>query len=500
MSENTFEKYGSDFQKKIVQALLVEKDFAEQMIDILDVNYFGLKYLRVVVAKYFNYYNKYNTFPSFSILVTILRDELSNDGEEKLIKRQILEYLKHIKSSPLNGDMKYVKEKSHEFCKSQSMRKSLIRAVEMIEGGNYEGVVEEVKSSMDLGSERNLGHDYKSQIKDRMNIEEIDTIRTGFDVLDHVDVFNGGLGKGEIGVVVAPTGVGKSLFCCILAANAMRNGKNVVYYTLELDENTVGRRIDANFSGIPQNQLSSYEDVVASAIEKEASGNLYIKYYPTKTASVQTIRAHLNRLAIRRFVPDLVIVDYADVMKGARHADQKRLEIESVYEDLRGMAGELGVPVWTCSQVNRAGSDNEVVELDDVAESYNKTMVADVVITLSRRLKDRMNKTGRIYIAKNRRGQDGLVYPLRLDPLRVHCDIFDKMDNSIVERMAKNSGGFDVSEIINQQDVGEAIDNWKNRDKKGGDKPENESGDSEAGRLEIALAEGDHTKGEDEQE
>ena len=479
MSSKTFDEYGSDFQKKIVQALLVDKSFAEQMIEILDVNYFGIKYLRVVVDKYFRYYNKYNSFPSFSILVTILRDELENDGEERIIKRQILEYLKHIKQSPLNGDMQYVKEKSLEFCKSQSMRKSLLKVIEMIEGGNYEGVVEEVKSSIDLGTEKNLGHDYLEQMEERMVVEEIDAIRTGFPVLDDSKVLNGGLAKGEIGVIAAPTGVGKSLFCAILAANAMRNGKNVVYYTLELDEKSVGRRIDANFSGIDQNVLSNYEEEVRRAVTKYAKGKLFIKYFPTKTASVQTIRSHLNRLAIRQFVPDMVIVDYADVMRGARHTDQKRLEIESVYEDLRAMAGEMGIPVWTCSQINRSGSNDEVIELDAVAESYNKMMVSDVVLTLSRRMADKQHDVGRIYVAKNRRGKDGLVYPVKIDPSTVQCDILGEMDTEIVKRMAKSGTGFDMSEIVKQKSVQDAIGKFENRNNVSPSK-ENKSTENEA--------------------
>jgi hypothetical protein len=256
-----------------------------------------------------------------------------------------------------------------------------------------------------------------------------------------------------------------SLFCSILAANAMRDGKNVVFYTLELDEKTIGKRIDANFSKIPQNELAMYEDVVREAVERDAKGKLYIKYYPTKSASVQTIRSHLNRLAIRNFVPDLAIIDYADIMKGTRHTDQKRLEIESVYEDLRCMAGEMKIPVWTCSQVNRQGSNDEIIELDSVSESFGKAMVSDVILTISRKLKDRMNNTGRIYVAKNRRGKDSQVYPIILDPSCVQCEIFDKLDNDVIERMAdKGSGGdHNIAEILNQNGVQQAFKTFQNR-------------------------------------
>jgi len=469
ISAKTFDEFGADFQRKIVQALLVDKSFAEQMIEMLDVNYFGLKYLRTVTSKYFKYYEKYNTFPSFPLLVTILRDELGNDGEEKLVKRQILEYLKNIKSSPLNGDIGYVKEKSLEFCKSQSMRKSLLKSIEMIEEGNYDGVVAEVKSSIELGGERNLGHDYHEQIDDRMKVETIEAIRTGFAVLDDVNILNGGLAKGELGVICAPTGAGKSLFCAILTANAMRNGKNVVYYTLELDEKTIGKRIDSNFSTIPQNELHLYEDVVKEAIGKYAKGKLKIKYYPTKTASVQTIRSHLNRLAIRGFIPDMVIVDYADVVRGSRYLNEKRLEVEAVYEDLRGMAGELEIPIWTCSQINRSGSDDEIIEISSVSESWAKMAVADVVLTLSRRLKDKMNNTGRLYVGKNRRGRDGIAVPLILDPSRVQCEIYEKMDTNIVEKMAKSGGGFDVGEMLQQNGVRSAFQAFQNRKNVNGD-------------------------------
>jgi replicative DNA helicase len=211
MSTKTFDDFGSDFQKKIVQALFVDTSFAEQMVEVLDCNYFGLKYLRVVVSKYFSYYEKYSTFPSFSILITIIRDELESDGEDLVIKRQIFELLKSIKASPLNGDINYVKEKSLEFCKRQSLRNALLKSIEMIERSDYEGVVSTVKASIELGGEKNLGHEYHTQLASRMTVTEVSTVRTGFDVLDSANILNGGLAHGELGVIMAATGVGK---CC----------------------------------------------------------------------------------------------------------------------------------------------------------------------------------------------------------------------------------------------------------------------------------------------
>jgi replicative DNA helicase len=472
MSENNnnnnvdFSSFGPTFQKKIVQALIVDPKFAEQLVDILNVNFFVLQYLKVIVDKYFSYYTKYNAFPSFQLLCTIIKDEVGSEGEEGLVKKEILSYFVDIKTQPLNGDLQYVKDKALEFCKSQSLKNAMFEVVDMMDKMDYENIVSTIKKAIDVGGETDYGHEYSERLEDRLSEDNVETVATGFDVLDDKNILNGGLARGELGIVIAPTGVGKSNMLAILAANAMRQGLNVVYFTFELSEKDVGRRFDANFSGIPQNELKDFKESVKEKVSQKR-GRLFIKFFPTKSATTNTLRSYIDKLAIKNFKCDLLVLDYADTMKGTRYTDTKRFELEAIYEDLRNLAGELQIPLWTASQSNRSGYNDEILEIDKAHESFAKTMVADVIITLTRRLKDRANNMGKLYIGKSRRGRDGLVFPIMLDTATVRAEIYNKLDQSLVEKMMnKGEQGVDMKEVLKSNSVQEAFAELRNKNNK----------------------------------
>ena len=193
-------------------------------------------------------------------------------------------------------------------------------------------------------------------------------------------------------------------------------------------------------SGQPTGNLQYYKEEVQSAIDK-LKGNLIIKYYPTRTASVNTITAHLQQCELQGIKPDLIIVDYADIMKSTQHFTEKRHEVGHVYEELRGLAGEFEVPIWTASQANRSSLEEEIIGADKVAEDYSKVMTADFVMSMSRKVEDKIANTGRFHVIKNRFGPDGLTFPANINTNTGNIQIFEsssvggkqaqgKMDNS----------------------------------------------------------------------
>jgi replicative DNA helicase len=162
-------------------------------------------------------------------------------------------------------------------------------------------------------------------------------------------------------------------------------------------------------------------------------GRLFIKYYPTNTATVNTLKAHVEKLTLKGFRPDIILIDYADIMQSTRKFDSLRHELVLVYRELRGLAGELGVPIATASQVNREGAEAEVVDMTNMSEAFGKVFIADVVLTISRRSVEKASGWGRLFMAKNRFGRDGLVYNTKINTAR---STFEVMGDSTTPEMA----------------------------------------------------------------
>lgn len=413
----TFGQYGKSFQEKIVQALLSDRPWAEQMVEVFDASYLEPKYLAFLAERYFGHAKKYKVFPTFQLLATIIRDELKV-GTDAILRDQIIDYLTRMRANPDPGDLQYVKEKSLDFCRKQALKAALTEAVDQMQDGRYEQIVETVKKAVTVGTTPAMGHDFFQDFDSRFTRLQRNAIATGLEELDKKDIFNGGLGSGEIGVVVAPTGVGKSHMLTMLGANALRAGVDVLHYTMELTEAAVGLRYDSNLCDIDSNQVIDNKDRVMEAYKSMKLGRLIIKEFPTNTASIYTVRAHIERLDIRGFRPGLIVIDYADIMRSTRQYDSLRHELKLIYEELRSFAMEKKVPIWTASQSNKEGSNADVVDLSNMSEAYGKAMVADVVLSISRKAHEKSSGFGRLYVAKNRAGRDGLVYPVKIDTAR----------------------------------------------------------------------------------
>lgn len=208
VNDASFNQYGKSFQEKIVQALLVDRLWAEQMAEVIDVQYFDLKYLQFLADKYFTYANKYKSFPTLQLLVTIIRDELKV-GTDTVLREQIVDYITRIRSNPDPGDLVYVKEKSLDFCRKQALKKALTQAVEDMQAEKYERIVDGIKKAVCVGTVPDLGHDFFDDIDSRYVEQARNPVPTGIPELDRKDILRGGLGQGELGCVIAPTGVGK---------------------------------------------------------------------------------------------------------------------------------------------------------------------------------------------------------------------------------------------------------------------------------------------------
>ncbi len=431
-SSGGFAQYGKSFQEKIFQGLITDHRWAAQMIEVMLSDFFEVRYLKYLTDKIFCYYKKYKAFPTLGLLVSIIKDELSESSDE-ILRNQIVEFLYRMKMNPDMGDIDYVKEKSLDFCKRQAFKSALEKAVELIQTDKFESVVTLMKDAVSIGMPNTRGHDFFEDLEARFVKNNRQVCPTGIVRLDEKDILRGGLGRGELGVITANTGVGKSHFLVAVGANAMRSGKNVVHYTFELSEHAVGIRYDSNLCGIPSNDIPDHKEDVIKKYEEGEFGRLIIKEYPTGSATVLTIRSHIEKLMMRGFVPSLIIIDYADIMRSSKKYDSLRHELKLIYEELRNLSMDLNLPVWTASQANRDSANSDIVGLENMSEAYGKAMVADVVISLSRKPMEKSSGSGRLYIAKNRVGRDGIVLPVHIDTARSIIEVLDESVLSLKE-------------------------------------------------------------------
>jgi len=434
MSKNeSLIQYGTSFQSKIITSLLLNNKFIKTVYDILEISYFDADSNKFLIKEIKKYFDKYKIQPTMEAMKVII-DDLDSD----VLKTSVVDSLRNAWNFRESPDLEFVQEKTLEFCRNQVIKSAIMQSVELLDTQKYDEIKGVIDTAMKAGVERDIGHEYNTGFEERMNQQARKTVPTKWDSVN--DLMDGGLAGGELGVIVAPAGIGKSWTLQALGADAVAQGKTVIHYTLELNAQYVGLRYDTIVSGQPTGNLKYYKEEVLKKIN-QLKGNLVIKYYPTRTASVNTISSHLQQCELQGIKPDLVLVDYADIMKSTQVFKEKRHSIGLVYEELRGIAGEFDIPIWTASQANRSSLEEDVIGADKVSEDYSKVMTADFVMSMSRKVEDKIANTGRFHVIKNRFGPDGLTFPATINTNTGYIQIYEantqegkqtqgKMDNA----------------------------------------------------------------------
>ena len=432
MSE-TLTQFGTSFQSKIIASLMSDIKFIQTISDILEPDMFDSDSNKWLVKNIRDYFYEYKKQPTLEV-VKYKVDEIDND----VLKSGVVEKLRDVWKNIEATDLEFVQSETLDFCKNQTLKSAILESVDMLENKNYDGIKSIIDEAMKAGTTRDLGHDYIPSLESRLAESARITVKTPWDVIN--DITDGGLGAGELGVIVAPAGIGKSWTLQALGSDVVKSGKTVVHYSLELNENYVGLRYDSIFSGVTTSNIKYHKEEVEKKISK-LPGKLLIKYFPTKAASVQTLGAHLKQIELSGIDIDVVIADYADIILPTGNFREKRHAIGNIYEDLRGLAGELEIPIWTASQANRSALEEDVIGADKVAEDYSKVMTADFVMSMSRKVEDKIANTGRFHVIKNRFGIDGVTYPSTINTnigvVKIHegssqfgKETQDKMNNS----------------------------------------------------------------------
>ena len=306
-------------------------------------------------------------------VLTIEVKRLDNEILQTSIKEQLKEAYRQADS-----DSAYVEEEFTAFCKNQKLKGALLDSVDLLNSGEYDDIRSLIDNALKAGTDKNIGHEYNKDVETRYREDFRPTIPTPWAEINKL--MGGGFGPGDLGIIFGNPGGGKSWLMVAMAAHAVKMGYNVVYYTLELGEDYVGKRFDCYLTGIDIEHINDHRIKVDTMVEN-LTGNLIIKEYPPKMASVATVRAHL----------------------------------------------QLKIPIISPSQVNRMGAKDDVIEGDKAAGSYDKIMVADFCMSLSRKKEDKLNGTGRLHIMKNRYGMDGMTFGALMNTNTGHVSLTENI-------------------------------------------------------------------------
>jgi replicative DNA helicase len=419
--KDDFSDFGETFQEKLAWLILLDRPFSEQIEEVLEFDFFELKHLKTFVEMIFNHRATYKVHPSVNTMIMLIKTEL--DESDSLIVEKVTDFMNRMHEEE-NIEAEFIKDNSLDFCKKQKLKTAMFKSIDLLQNSKFSEVKTIIDQALKLGSDTNFGHDFALDFEERYLPKFRSPISTGWSAIDKIT--GGGLGKKELSVVVASSGGGKSWCLCQAGVAALLEGKTVVHYTLELSDAVVGKRYDAMISKIPLSDLNNSKDYVKEKVS-EVPGNLIIKEYSSNEADVNVLRNHISRLNSRRERPvDLVIVDYADLLKPIRQYEQRRTELGAVYQALRDMGKEFNCPVATASQSNRTGAKESIITMEAIAEAYEKCFVADFVYTVSRTMEDRQMNQGKFFIAKNRNGPDGQIFQAQIDLSRGKINVLEK--------------------------------------------------------------------------
>ena len=421
MTLKSLQQYGKGFQLKVLGSLLTDKSFLLTVRDVLHDHYFDADSHKWIINEIKEYFDKYHT----NITMDVLKVQLKKLDNEVLVVALKEELRNSYEAS--QDDLDFIQEEFLGFCKNQEMKNAILSSADLLKEGDFDGIRNMVEKAMKAGMDKNIGHEYNKDVETRYRTDYRPTVPSPWPIFN--DGIQGGFGPGDLAIVFGNPGGGKSWTMVAIAAHAVKMGYKVNYYTLELGEDYVGKRFDCYFTGHSIDEVNNYRKDVQKTVDG-LKGALIVKEYPPKGATVNSIKSHVQKCADMDHKPDMIIIDYVDYLRAPSKGkfSERKDEIDDVFIATKGLAKELKIPILTPSQVNRMGAKDSVIEGDKAAGSYDKMMVADICLSLSRQKEDKVLGTGRVHVMKNRYGQDGMTYNVKMDTNNGHITFEGKSD------------------------------------------------------------------------
>lgn len=407
--KKNFGYLGNTFQIQLLNNIILYKDFSNTIIDVIDPHYFDNQYFRLICQMIKEYYTKYEHTPTFDTLEQLAKSEITSPMAQK----SVLDMIEQIKSSSEDG-YEFVQEKSLKFCKQQELQKVMGKAQKIIDKGDFESydrLEEMVRGALQVGEVDKGTNDVFYDLDDVLNEDYRHPIPIGVAGIDNL--LKGGLAKGEIGVILAPTGVGKSTFTTKIANHAFNLGYNVLQIFFEDNPKIIQRKHFTLWTGIAPDDLSDHKDEVlekVKQIQKQRKNKLILKKLPSDTVTMNQIKNQVRKMIADGTKVDMIILDYIDCVVPDKMLGDEWKSEGSVMRSFEALCHELNIAGWTATQGNRNSISSEVVTTDQMGGSIKKAQVGHVIITVAKSLQQKEMNLATIAITKSRIGKDGIIF------------------------------------------------------------------------------------------
>lgn len=455
--EKNFGYLGNTFQLQLLNNIILYKDFASSIVDVLEPKYFDNQYFKLIMQMTKEYYHKYEHAPSFSTLEQITKSEVSSPMAQKMV----LDMINQV-SETANDGYQYVQEKSLKFCKQQELQKVMTKAQKIIDKGDFESydyLEEMVREALQVGEVDTGTADVFFNLDEVLNDDFRHPIPIGIPGIDNL--LKGGLAKGEIGVILAPTGVGKTTVLSKISNNAFNLGYNVLQIFFEDNPKIIQRKHFTMWTKIAPDNLSLHRDEVldkVGQIKENAPNRLILKKLPSDTLTMNQIKNQIRKMMAEGTKIDLVVLDYIDCIVPDKNLGDEWKSEGSVMRGFESMCHELNIAGWTATQGNRSSISSEVVTTDQMGGSIKKAQVGHVIISVAKSLQQKEMNLATIAITKSRIGKDGIVFE--------NC----KFDNEMLEIDTDSSVTFlgleEQKEEKNKVRIKELLDRRQQRESK----------------------------------
>ena len=408
-TDKNFDYLGQTFQLQLLNQIITDKDFAHSIVEVVENNYFENKYYKIIIQMIKEYYSKYEASPNFETLSQIAKSEIS----QELARKIVLDTIGEIKIAPDEGKT-FVQEKALKFCKQQELQKVMGKAQKIIDSGefeNYDQLEEMVREALQVGEvDRGTG-DVFENLDDVLSDDYRHPIPMGIPGIDNL--LKGGLAKGEIGVILAPTGVGKTTVTSKIANHAFNMGFNVLQIFFEDNPKIIQRKHFTMWTGIAPDKLGEHKEEVLEKVKEikdKMENKLILKKLPSDTLTMNQIKNQLRKMIADGINIDVVILDYIDCVTPEKSLEDEWKSEGSVMRAFEAMCHELHIAGWTATQGNRSSISSEVVTTDQMGGSIKKAQVGHVIITIAKTLQQKELNLATIAITKSRIGKDGIVF------------------------------------------------------------------------------------------
>lgn len=422
--ELTLGYLGYKFQTELINQILhpANKKFADRIIDIVHTNYFDNEYFRLIIATIKDYYEQFEKIPAWDTLETILKVEI----KEKITQEYVFEITKEIRDLDVE-DWEYVQREALNFCRQQELKKAndkISKIIDQGQFGRYEECAEIMKEALAVGSEKDDGTSITEGWDTVLEEDFRHPVPTGISGIDNLT--DGGLSRGELGVVLAPYGVGKTTILTKIANTAYNVGVNVLQIVFEDKEDVIKRKHAACWSGIELNQLSEDKETILKVIKDRTQGkenDLIIRKFPSEGITVNHIKSYIRHLISIGFKPDLVVLDYIDCLESTRKYNDEWSGEGNVMRGFESMLAEYNIVGWTAVQGNRSSVSAEVVTGDQMGGSIKKAQIGHFIMSVARTLPQKESNRATIAVLKSRFGKDGVIFEdCTFDNGRVYID------------------------------------------------------------------------------